>query len=309
MTYTSPPLDQIVGHGLSSEVFRHGPEHVLKLYKSPSDPNAIANEFRAARRAYACGLSVPKAVEIVERDGRTGIVFEAVQGRNLLRTYQRRPLAFLVALGNLAELHGAINAQDGSDLPSQHETLRMQITQARISDFAKREALRAFQNLPSGDRLCHGDLHPENVVCSSQGLCVIDWQKAARGNPAGDVARTAVLLRYGRLKIGRLGRYVPLDAIRAAITGFYIQRYCLRTGANRSEIRAWQLPVLAARLFGQAADNEDEVRATVERLAHRAAPEDRLPCGSLGSNRFAGWRKRETASRWPDGEASGCGRS
>ena len=289
------PTDHLVGLGLSSEVFRYGPDHVLKLYRSPCDPAAVANEFRAARQAHAYGLPVPEAVAIVERDGRTGIVFEAVQGRNLLGTHKHRPHALLAALAHLAQVHCAINARVGSDLPGQHETLRGQIGRARVSEAVKRAALRALQGLPDGDRLCHGDLHPENVICSPLGLRVVDWQKATRGNPAGDVARTALLLRHGRLDIGPLGRFLPLDAIRAAIAWFYVAQCCRTAGLKRSEVLAWRLPLLTARLCGQIADSEDAVRAEAERLA-RAATE-RVPSRSFLRGRALASPSTRTAPR------------
>ena len=39
-----------------------------------------------------------------------------------------------------------------------------------------------------------------------------------------------------------------------------------------SDITAWQLPLMVSRLFGQVAENEDEVRGEAERLAHRVRP-------------------------------------
>jgi thiamine kinase len=260
-------LNQIVGSGRSSEVFRHGPNRVLKLYRCPWEPAAIANEFEAASQAYANGLPVPEPIEIIEKDGRVGIVFEELDGKGLLRTYGRRPFAFLKALNEMARLHSAINSLSGMALPSQHEIIRSEIMGSRVSDDIKRAAISVLDCLPKGNRLCHGDMHPENVICSNKGLMIIDWQNATRGNPAGDIARAAILLRYGRLNLALVGSRLPLGVIRAAISWLYVGRCCRLYGLKRSEVRAWHFPCLVSRLFGQVADNEEELRAAAERIA------------------------------------------
>jgi thiamine kinase len=262
-------LAHLVGLGRSSEVFRHGRGHVLKLYRAPGRPPAVVTEFRAARLAHALGLPVPRAVAILESEGRTGILFERLHGGTMLDACRRRPLATLTELGRLARLQHAINACEGPSLPDQREALRLQVEGARVPGAVRRAAIAALARLPGGLRLCHGDLHPENVICAPNGPHVIDWQKATSGDPAADVARTALLLRYGRIDLGRLARRLPIDAGRAALAWFYVE--CRRElgGPGREEVAAWRLPLLVARLYGQPAANEAEVLAAAERLASR----------------------------------------
>src|SRR5262249_32610054 len=58
-------------------------------------------------------------------------------------------------------------------------------------------ALAMLEALPDGDRLCHGDFHPANVLVGRNGPAVIDWTGATRGDPAADLARTRLLLQAG----------------------------------------------------------------------------------------------------------------
>ncbi|KAB1072606.1 phosphotransferase family protein [Methylobacterium planeticum] len=258
-----------IGFGRSSEVFAYGSRQVLKLYRIPWEPAAVLNEFEATKLAWNLGLPVPEPVRIVEEDGRTGIVFERLEGRSVMGRFARNPIRLLIALRHMARLQQRIHACDASHLPSQQEMLRGQIARARVSDSVKRSALSVLDRLPDGTSLCHGDLHPENAICTPQGLYVVDWQKARAGSPSTDVARTALILRHGRLDLGRLGAFLPMDTIRHAVAFLYLWRYAQLTGTPLAELRAWQLPLLVSRLFGQAASNEDEVRAEAERLARR----------------------------------------
>ncbi|MFJ7441532.1 phosphotransferase family protein [Methylorubrum thiocyanatum] len=263
-------LDDLVGLGRSSEVFRYGRGHVLKLYRTPGCPSAVMAEFRASSLAHALGLPVPRPISVLEREGRTGILFEYVQGGTMLDACRRRPLDTFRQLGRLARLQHAVNACEGACLPDQHEALRLQVEGARVPSWVRQAALVTLARLPGGQSLCHGDMHPENVICTPGGPRVLDWQKATIGNPAGDVARTALLLRYGRIDLGRLARYLPVDTARAALAWFYVDCRRQLGGPAREEVAAWRLPLLVARLYGQPAPNEAEVLAAAERLASRA---------------------------------------
>lgn len=264
------PLGPRIGFGRSAEVFQYGPGHVLKLYRTPWEPAAVANEFAATRRAHALGLPVPDPVCLLERDGRAGIVFARVPGSVMHAAYIRTPFHYLTGLQHLALLQRDIHTHTATDLPHLREPLRQQIVRARASNHVKQAALAVLDQLPQGDRLLHGDLHPDNVIVTSAGLQAIDWQKAGLGAPAADAARTALMLRYGSVDLGHVGRFLPMGAIRAILAELYIAWYSEATGIRRAEIKAWLLPLLVARLFGQRAGNEADVRAAAERLALRA---------------------------------------
>ncbi len=53
-----------------------------------------------------------------------------------------------------------------------------------------------ISHLPVSPRtvLCHGDLHPSNVILTDDGPMIVDWFDACRGEPVAEVARTSLLL-------------------------------------------------------------------------------------------------------------------
>jgi hypothetical protein len=79
------------------------------------------------------------------------------------------------------------------------------------------------------------------------------------GDPAGDVARTWVILKSGKL---------PDDAEPAILEGFerarslmvehYIEHYTALSGITREQIESWVLPAAAARLDESLPDAEAE---------------------------------------------------
>lgn len=264
----APDPARSLGVGRSAEVFADAPGRVLKLFVEGSDPEAIAAEFRSSRLAHAQGLPVARARAVVAHGSRTGILFDRLEGHTLLRHCGVRPDRVMLGFRALALLHRRIHACSGAGLPDQRAVLREAIARARTSELARTAALARLERLPRGEALCHGDLHPENVLVTGDGWRVVDWQKAVAGHPAADAARTALLIRFGRVVDGP-GAAAALARLRALVAFWYT--LCYRQGpglpVGLADIRAWTLPVAAARLAGRVAENEDALRAEVERLA------------------------------------------
>ena len=114
--------------------------------------------------------------------------------------------------------------------------------------------LAAIRTLPTGDRLCHGDFHPGNVLLAEQGEVIIDWIDATCGNPLADVARST-MIALGSVASDQ----IPNPFIKALVRLFhaiYIRHYFrLRPGGER-EYRRWLPIVAAARLSEQIPELE-----------------------------------------------------
>jgi aminoglycoside phosphotransferase (APT) family kinase protein len=112
-------------------------------------------------------------------------------------------------------------------LPDLKDWIARRITaSAAVPDPVADRALVALAELPDGDQLCHGDLHPGNILLTRAGPSVIDWPNATRGDPTADLARTLVLLRSSTLPPEtpltlRLGhRAIRRVILRALIQGY-----------------------------------------------------------------------------------------
>jgi aminoglycoside phosphotransferase (APT) family kinase protein len=105
----------------------------------------------------------------------------------------------LAAAGRLGRLQAELNAVVAPDeLPELREVLGERIGRAPDLADADRDAvLERLASRPAGDRICHGDFHPGNVLWGPDGPVIIDWTNAARGDPAADLARTMILLGVG----------------------------------------------------------------------------------------------------------------
>jgi Ser/Thr protein kinase RdoA (MazF antagonist) len=54
--------------------------------------------------------------------------------------------------------------------------------------------LALIERLRPGDGLCHGDLHPDNVIMTADGPRIIDWTTAVRAPAVFDLAYCHIIL-------------------------------------------------------------------------------------------------------------------
>jgi uncharacterized protein (TIGR02172 family) len=250
-------LGELIGQGRQAEVYAWGECQVLKLF-FPSEPRtALEVEAGAGRVANEAGVPTPAVGEIIELDGRLGIVFERISGPSLSSELVRHPWRLRRAARQMAELQASIHACKTPELiPLKGET-QLWIEGADADASVKEFVLRHLERQPDGDSLCHGDFHDGNVIMSPRGPMIIDWPCGRRGDPLADVARTWLLMRMGGIEPlegfwGRLLLLVlrPLLAIlRPIYYGYYIKHYRQLRPFRDEELAAWKLPMVALRLL------------------------------------------------------------
>lgn len=241
-------IGRVVGVGRTAEIFEWGDAHVLKLFRADW-PSALATaEAEIGKAIHETGLPVPGIEGIVEIGGRQGIIYERVDGPSMLQHFLAKPWSLPQLSRLFAQLHSSIHCKIVPRLPSFRRQLESTIRHGSVLSARVQEAaLGILARLPDGEALCHGDFHPDNIIMSARGPIIIDWPTAAKGNPAADVARTSLLLRLAAPVPGRLRGVLSALGRRWAHAS-YMQWYLKTSPLSEESVRAWELPVLAARL-------------------------------------------------------------
>jgi aminoglycoside phosphotransferase (APT) family kinase protein len=247
-----------LGAGREAEVYAWGEGHVLKLFW-PEFSRADAEwEAGLIWQIWLMGLPSPKAVDVLETGGRWGVVLERVEGVPLTQYIAGDPTRMHFAAQMLGVLHRQIHARPASQLPAQRQKLVRSLETSPLGEGQKGALLAHLHTLPEGTSLCHGDFHPENVLVSGAGVQVIDWPGAACGNPAADLARSALLILHSVLPEDLPARAEILEG-RERFFREYLEHYAQgETGALEAQIAAW-LPLVAAARLREGIEEEESV--------------------------------------------------
>jgi aminoglycoside phosphotransferase (APT) family kinase protein len=157
----------------------------------------IRSEAEFAEAARTAGAPVPRLLGVERIDGRAASVWERVQGASVWQLVVDRP-GRSAELGRLvADMQLALFALvPPVTLPRQHDRLASKIRRSAATiDPSLGRALSLLPPPSRAPRLCHGDLHPSNVIIGPGGPMIVDWFDASRGDPLADIARSALTLR------------------------------------------------------------------------------------------------------------------
>ena len=222
----------LLGAGRNADVYDVGGGRVLRRYRDGRDPAAVDREAQVMAYARAHGVPVPEVFEVTGSD----IVMERATGPTMLDVLGRRPWTLRRQARLLARLHATVHqvpALPGLRAPCGDEDRGSQV-------------------------LLHRDLHPMNVILTSAGPVIIDWEGAARGPAMYDVAWTWVIIASSEVPDTGLAA--------AAVRGLQAQltRSFVRAAGPIDQV--WRAQAIRDRLLDRNVLPAE--RARLERLPH-----------------------------------------
>lgn len=225
------PIGKRIGRGNVAEVFEYGTA-VIKIYLDGGGKESAFREASTLTMLEDCELSVP----VVDMVGR-------IEG-NWAVVMSRAPVMADVTWsgGELAALHRRVHALGASRLGDLKLKIAANISSARqLGESERSSLLEKLQQLPPGDRLCHGDFHPGNILGSHEAPFIVDWVDATCGPPEADACRTYLLALNNAPELAR-----P-----------YLEAYVEASRCDITSILSW-LPVLAAARLAENVPVEQE---------------------------------------------------
>lgn len=284
-----PALGEPLARGASADIFLLGRDVVLKVFRSGYPRDRVESESRKVAAAVQAGVPTAAAGDVIEIGGRLALVMERVNGVTLTSLAVSGELEPAAAGSVLAELHAAVHADAGvsaaRSLPSLVEHLAAVIERTetlggirgsardenrpapgrgRSAEERRAALLALLADLGDGDVLCHGDVHPDNVLvpltfhgaedatgrahtaeqAASGAPRLIDWADAAHGPALADVAQTVLLLKAVEIP-GHIPGRAAIEELKHVLNAAYLERYFALRPGSVEEVERW-LPLRAA---------------------------------------------------------------
>ncbi len=255
---------RLMSERLASDIIECDGLLVIKLYSRTVPREVVEEEIRLTNLARDCGIRVPRVRDLVGDGGRWGFSYEKLDGPTYLDLMVEERCD-LESLGrSMALLHRDIYERTGKGMPPLKDRLRAIIEGAAGRDEMRKRALDALSKLPDGDRVCHGDLHPGNVIVAEDGEYVLDWLDACSGHWLADVARTLLLIQVW---LPNQLRQMGIERSPEDIERFRrsYRAHCLDlTPEDEKLLDRWKLPVAVVRFCQSIPGEEDALLEQIE---------------------------------------------
>ena len=264
-----------IGEGAFADVHAWAPGQVVKLFKAGVPRRVSWHEARMTRAVFAAGAPAPEVFDEVTVEGRFGVVLQRLDGPTLLqlsRSGAMTPEQTGAILATLAiSVH--VTAPPPDVLPLRDtEAGSSRLSGGIVPEHIATGTLTLIERLAPGDGLCHGDLHPGNVIMTADGPRIIDWLCALRASAVFEIARAHITLSE---LVPEDADPEPRRAINAAVQSEYAQLAGMSPAALTAAMQPY-LPILRAFVLLQRrrADTPAQRERLIQRVEAALRPED-----------------------------------
>lgn len=249
-------VGELLAVGRTADVHAWGSREVVKIPRPHTPPHWATVEAELSAAIHRHGLPTPEVRELTLVDGRECVVFERVDGVSMWERMLDEPTQIGPLTDELVAVQRMIHeAGIPAGIPDLTSRLHSKVAACQDIDRAMQvEAAGILTGLQRGAALLHGDLHPGNVLLSSDGPVVIDWFDASIGHPVADVVRSSLLLRLGFEGSDERAPSGTTRALRRRIHTRYIEAW--QELMPIDTLRPQWEPLLAVARLSEGADRE-----------------------------------------------------
>lgn len=237
-------LEQPIAKGNTADIYLSGNE-VVKVFNKLVPEDEILKEANKQKRAYSCGLPVPKVLNVGKINDKQAIKMEYIEGDslgNLFLNDQTNVEYYLnISIDMQLKVHNCIV----DDIEPMYNKLYRQIESVNLLDKRQKFCLlKRLESFTFDHRLCHGDFHLFNLIQTNNEVVVIDWMDASIGDIRADVYRTYLLYLQSSPELADI----------------YLRIYCGKSGISKTEIFQWAPIIAGARLSEDiSSENPDQL--------------------------------------------------
>lgn len=206
---------EIIGKGACGECYRIDDETIIKLYYNNTDTAFIEHEKSLAKKAFVMGVPTAISYDIVEADGRKGVVYELINSKTLGELMRENPSdidKYAEMYANICKTVCSIRTDD-KEIPSFKDINRVDIDNITGVSKEEKDYLRRFLDIvPEGNNLIHGDLNINNVMVQNGECCLIDMGELSTGMPMFDFSRILFSMVYANTAPGTFNGFYKMQS-------------------------------------------------------------------------------------------------
>ena len=223
-------LERIIAVRTSKTVYRDG-QLCIKVFGDDYAKSRILAEAATHAKIEETGLDVPKILEVTKTEGKWAIVSEFIAGKTIERLMDEEPEKRGEYMSRFVDAQIRINSTKARGLAKLKERIEESLFEAGLSSATLYDLHMKLESLPQGDKVCHGDFAPSNLIACGDGRdCAVDWSRAAQGSPEADAARTYLLFWLsGDINLAEK----------------YLNLFCLKSDTAKQYVQKW-IPIVAA---------------------------------------------------------------
>ncbi|HEX6031662.1 MAG TPA: aminoglycoside phosphotransferase family protein [Tepidiformaceae bacterium] len=253
--------------GRTAAVYLWDEQTVLKLAREPGWEPVFEREAIALEAAAATPGLAPELRGTITIEGRPGLLMERLHGIDLLKELEKKPWRTWHVGRELADVHARLHeTAAASEMDRARDGIAFRLRSELVPENIRNRALTLLAEAPEGDRLCHGDFHPGNLMRTTDGfLRVVDFAPACAGDPDWDYASTLTLLQVGQPVGASLWMRGLIRLFRGILVRSYRRRYERLRRVDRANVQRWTAIYLAQRL----ADGIPEERERLLRMLEK----------------------------------------
>ena len=203
-------IGKLLASRKESHVYEYGSDKVCKLYIDEYNVDMVEWRYKKMSEAYKIGLPAPKVYELIEHDGRFGIVMQRFYGKNFyealvshVQASMGQGIPIQKILDSIYEILVNQSKCAATILFEIHRTkckifftVKELLTNCSrdnnsLSQGEKNEIFKLIEDLPDSDSVCHGDPNLTNFICNDNDdkISIVDWDNCIQSNPLYDIAR------------------------------------------------------------------------------------------------------------------------
>ena len=246
-------MKKCIYKGSQKSVYLDG-DKVSKVFALSYNKSDVLYEALNTARVEDTGLDIPKLLSVSVDDGQWVITSEYAKGSTLEELLKAHPENTDSYIEAMVDFQISFNKRSNPLLLSLKDKLNRQIKELNVDDHIKYELESRLEELPTHNKLCHGDYCPENIIVTTDknnkitGITAVDWVHATKGNASADVANTYLTLKLSDEKLADK----------------YIKLFCEKTATDMKYVNKWMPIVAAARLTRKKPDEKAMLESMID---------------------------------------------